>query len=657
MYQNLLTFYKLNTKLFLIYSLLLTTFAHSQKEKIDSLKYRLSSTEKDSSKIDLMLNLAAEYQAFSQDSSALYSRKAMKLSKKTDNYKLTKIYVYVGVSFMHESKMDSARFYYDKTLSLLDKKEDTILRSYVYSNYGSTYTNTFELEKQIEYDLKAINLVEKNDAEVCMLYFNLATTYAYADFWEKSVEYLKKAYNSSKIAKDNRVLGASIQALASQYIEKGKNDIAKSYLEEGQILCAQTKSPELCYGVHHEIGKILSAEKKFQKARKNLEIARDYAEAHGEKYDLMASYTTLGQNEADAKNYRKASEHYEKFDFLYKENPIPVLGVTYRSYAINEAKRKNFKKSYAILDNYLSIKDSIFDKEKRGILADMEEKYESEKKEREIAEQKLQIQDQKLDLTKKQTQITWWTALGSLLLLMLGGSFWYNKERQKRKQQEIDNLEKQQEIIRLEALVDGEEKERVRLAQDLHDGINGDLSVIKFKIDSLTMEKYSKEDKKFHTQAIAMLDNAIDQVRRISHNLAPPSLHNFSLLEALKTYCNKIQSAHSLKIDFQNFGNQISLGTEQETAVYRIVQELLNNIVKHAGAKEVLVQLNNTDESLGITVEDDGRGFDTQNVKNGIGLQNIASRVSFLKGDLHIDSNEKGSSFTVNIPYSKNQSA
>ena len=630
--------------------LFLSLVGYSQKKKIDSLKHKLSLSKNDSLKIDLMLNLAAEYQSFSQDTSAVLSRKALQLSKETSNYKLTKIYVYVGVSYMHESQMDSARYYFDKTLSLLDKKEDSILRSYVYSNYGSTYTNSFEIEKQIEYDLKAIKLVENRDTDVCMLYFNLATTYAYADFWEKSVEYLKKAYNSSKRAEDIRVLGASIQALASQYIEKGENDIAKNYLKEGQLLCAKTKSPELCYGVHHEIGKIFSAENKFEDARKNLQIARNYAEIHGEKYDLLASYTTLGQNEFDAKKFRKASEYYQKFDLLYEKNPIPVLGVTYRNYAVNEAERGNFKKSYEILDKYLVVKDSIFDREKRGILADLEEKYETEKKEREIAEQQVTINKQALGLAKKQRQVAIWGGVGGFLAVLLGFSLWIGKERQKRRQNEIETLKKQQEIIRLEALVSGEEKERVRLAQDLHDGINGDLAVIKFKVESLEPNDLKKESSKIVGQATTMLDNAIDQVRRISHNLAPPSLHNFNLNEALQQYCQKVQSSQKLNIDFQTFGQQPSLSTEQETALYRIVQELLNNIAKHADAKEILVQLNHTEAHSQLVVEDDGKGFDTKISKNGIGLQNIASRAAFLKGDLHIESSKEGSTFTVTIP-------
>ena len=146
-----------------------------------------------------------------------------------------------------------------------------------------------------------------------------------------------------------------------------------------------------------------------------------------------------------------------------------------------------------------------------------------------------------------------------------------------------------------------------------------------------------------------MLDNAIDQVRRISHNLAPPSLQNFNLNEAIRQHLGKIQLAHQMDIDFQTFGQAPSFSTEQETALYRIVQELLNNIVKHAEATETLVQLNHTEEFTQLVIEDNGKGFDTKISQNGIGLQNIASRVAFLKGDLNIESSGEGSTFTITL--------
>ncbi|MEL7003103.1 MAG: sensor histidine kinase [Bacteroidota bacterium] len=239
--------------------------------------------------------------------------------------------------------------------------------------------------------------------------------------------------------------------------------------------------------------------------------------------------------------------------------------------------------------------------------------------------------------------------VGSFLLILFIGFYFYFRQRQKARSKEILVLKREQEIIRLEALIKGEEKERYRLARDLHDGINGDLSVIKYKRTSINPELLSEQEKVPHQEAIIMLDNAVEQVRRISHNLAPPSLQNFSLQEAIHQYCSQISSSQSVNIDFQFFGGTVDLKEEYEMAIFRTVQELVNNVVRHSEASEALVQINHRDNQLHITVEDNGTGFDIDDKYSGMGLSNIRSRVDFMNGDLQIDSDSKGTTFNITI--------
>jgi signal transduction histidine kinase len=135
--------------------------------------------------------------------------------------------------------------------------------------------------------------------------------------------------------------------------------------------------------------------------------------------------------------------------------------------------------------------------------------------------------------------------------------------------------------------------------------------------------------------------------------LAPPSLQNFNLIEAIQQYCSKISESNILKINFQNYGELLTLNKDTETAIYRIVQEAINNIMKHSKASEAIVQINNHDDNLHITIEDNGIGFNTNNKYEGLGLKNIRSRVELLKGELTIDSNNKGTSIQINIDLNK----
>ncbi len=206
------------------------------------------------------------------------------------------------------------------------------------------------------------------------------------------------------------------------------------------------------------------------------------------------------------------------------------------------------------------------------------------------------------------------------------------------------------QISKLESFIEGEEKERLRIAKELHDGLNGDLSAIKFKLSSL-LEMNNGVIK----EAITMIDNSCNQVRAISHNLVPPSLENFNLLEAVEEYCEKYDASHSQKITFQYLGDAIKISKKEEINIFRIIQELVANSIKHAEAVEVNVQISCRNRIMQIIVEDNGKGFDVDNVEgNGIGLKNIQSRVDYLHGSIDLISNKQGTSTTIEIDRNDN---
>lgn len=261
-----------------------------------------------------------------------------------------------------------------------------------------------------------------------------------------------------------------------------------------------------------------------------------------------------------------------------------------------------------------------------------------------------------LYLAKNQKEKQIFYILLSTLALVLIGFWYFFKQRQRLKNQEIETLKQNQEISNLEALIDGEEKERKRVAQELHDGLNGELSAIKYRLSGLEDIDLSAEDKESVLKSIEMIDNACSQVRIISHNLIPTSILDFGLVETLNEYCEKVNNTQSITMEFQYFGNPALVNKKSETVIYRIIQELITNIIKHSQATMAMVQLNFHKKELFITVEDNGIGFDVHAAKKGLGLKNIYSRVQFLNANLEIDSTEKGTSFhiTVNLNSLKN---
>jgi signal transduction histidine kinase len=279
----------------------------------------------------------------------------------------------------------------------------------------------------------------------------------------------------------------------------------------------------------------------------------------------------------------------------------------------------------------------------------MEVKYETENKE-------AQIQLQKAQLRQKNTlnYVLAGSAVALLLISLL--SYRNYKNRQRMQQATIDELEKEKQLTATEAVLKGEEQERTRLAKDLHDGLGGMLSGIKFSLSNMKGNLIMTPDNaQAFERSIDMLDSSIREMRRVAHNMMPEVLVKYGLDTALKEFCNEIDRSGVIQTNYHSIAmNKIDIEQTTAVTIYRIVQELVNNAIKHAAATNVLVQTqySASEKLLSVTVEDDGKGFDLSSLKqsNGIGWSNIQNRVDFLKGKIDVQSGEgKGTSVLIEI--------
>ncbi|GGD72430.1 hypothetical protein GCM10011514_40680 [Emticicia aquatilis] len=213
------------------------------------------------------------------------------------------------------------------------------------------------------------------------------------------------------------------------------------------------------------------------------------------------------------------------------------------------------------------------------------------------------------------------------------------------------NLIQQQ---RTQAVLEAEERERIRIARDLHDGIGQTLAAARMTLGNFMSQK-KIESPEMHN-SLDLLEDSIKEIREISHNMMPSSLTKFGLSSALKQFTNKINAAGKLEIELQIVGFKERFDEKIELMLYRIVQEIISNIIKHAEAKKVNIELVRHDDELILIIEDDGCGFDTANTENhGIGLKNIATRVEYLNGNVNFDSSiGRGTSVVIEIPLNLN---
>jgi Signal transduction histidine kinase len=224
-------------------------------------------------------------------------------------------------------------------------------------------------------------------------------------------------------------------------------------------------------------------------------------------------------------------------------------------------------------------------------------------------------------------------------------------QREEINQQKIRELENTLKIETMQSMLAGIESERQRVAQDLHDSVGGLLAAAKIQLESLTAKKPELSEDEDWGKIRELLDETVAETRHIARNMQPSALLEFGLVTALRDLTARVRGKGVPHISFQHIGEFGDLDRTTALNCYRIVQELVQNSLKHARAKEILVQITRTDNQIALLVEDDGAGFDPENAKKGMGTDNLLRRAQFLKGELSVQSSKgQGTSTLVTVP-------
>ncbi len=221
--------------------------------------------------------------------------------------------------------------------------------------------------------------------------------------------------------------------------------------------------------------------------------------------------------------------------------------------------------------------------------------------------------------------------------------------------QKVIDLLKKQELKFIDARLKGQEKERQRIARDLHDRLGSMLSMVKIHYKSVedNINSLKTQSQEQYAKANELLDAACVEVRKIAHNMSSGVLSKFGLIPALEDLVTAIKESNQIDVSLITHGIEGRLKNDLEIIIYRIIQELVNNILKHSKSTEFIIQLVLSAETLNIVVEDNGKGFDVKNLDelSGMGLKNVASRVNSVNGQLNIDSSfENGTTISIDIP-------
>lgn len=354
-------------------------------------------------------------------------------------------------------------------------------------------------------------------------------------------------------------------------------------------------------------------------------------------YNLGLAYFNLTQ-------FNTSKQYFEKTLTVYHEvKQLNRLANVYNYLSIlaaKEGKSKNIiyykKQSDLYFKQYATAKTS---KE----INELATKYEVEKKERELLQSKADNVTALLELNR-QKQLIFYLVGGLIIILLIGFSVF---QRNKRKHEFAISHEKERN---LQAIIYAEEKERNRIARELHDGIVQQIGTVIINSRNI-FSKLGLAEKPESQQMLLQLENSSAELRTISHQMMPRALEEKGFITALKELLENSFSAAKIKYEFEHLNISKHLPKKIEITLYRITQELINNIIKHSAATLVNIQLMKTENTIIFMVEDNGKGFAASRLKNsGIGLKNIKSRINIVKGSINFDSEHTGTLTTIKIP-------
>jgi signal transduction histidine kinase len=530
-----------------------------------------------------------------------------------------------------------------KAVSIANKLSNKKHKAIALKNYGIiSYLSGNYKEAQKAYLNSYSLLQETPDPNVLAQLCNeMGNFYAKHNDSIRAFEKWKEAETNAKLSNRLDHLGTSYGMQASYYSRYKYYTLSDSlFIECYKIRMAEQDS----VGIGFALLDLANIEKRngdFIKSRSLMEESSKVRMAINDQFYLLETKKSIADLELHQNNYLNAIPQNKKvIEESIQQNYLDLARKCYDSLFVTYSKMSDYKLA---LKNKLyanNIKDSLFNVVKAKSILEYQTKYETTEKEKELLITKAQKVETDLELSKR--TLWMYSFMGGLLILLFGGYMLI--QRNKRKHQ----LEKHLAIIDekesgMQAMIQAEEKERSRIAKELHDGIVQDIgSVI------LGWRNKNLDDK--NQKLLNRLEIANQELRNVSHQLMPKALEELGLIAALEDMLQHSLGYTDIKYNFESFNLNDRLSNKIEITIYRIAQELVHNIIKHSNATEVSVQLFKNRANVLFVVEDNGKGI-KDNRKEGIGLLNIKSRIATLRGSVNFESIENsGTLVTIKIP-------
>jgi signal transduction histidine kinase/Flp pilus assembly protein TadD len=541
---------------------------------------------------------------YAPDSSLLiYRELSSQTSQLSDN---AKINFGIGKAYNIKGVYDSANYYLYDALRKAEQLNDAILQSDIFGELG-------------------------------ILQFHLKNSDEAIEFYRKSFDLAQKQGDSVKMANQVNNIGNVYMSLDNDFKS------AIPYFEQCVEISVKIGYSHAAEVAGINLAMIYNATNEHDKA---INEAQRLIDLYGP--NIYADFTI-------AVAYHQKGNHTEALRLYHDLLKKPLNTKEFELVILNDIASLyqsigDLNNSIDYFEKYHAIKDSIHNLQTENEVNDLKISYETEKK------------DMTITVLEKDNRLMTRLSISSIAVLVLALATFFFLWRwivQKKylADQKVKQLEQEKQLIATQAVLDGETIERTRLARDLHDGLGGMLSAVKYNLnDMMKGVILENADVTCFNKALNMLDDSISELRRVAHHMMPESLSRYGLKPAISDFCASIPVA-----EFNYYGDETRVDAKLEVMIYRIIHELVNNALKHSGASHILVQIVQDSDSISLIVQDNGCGFDISTESyhpypskggesKGMGLQNIRSRVESYKGVILIDS-RKGEGTEINVEF------
>ena len=491
---------------------------------------------------------------------------------------------------------------------------------------------------------------------------DLGRLYCASEYDLEAVSMFERVESYAERSLDTLLAARMLQQIGEIHIARNEPREASRYFERASKLNLSIQDTLLSTINQLTITALTGRKQLFQDLPDSLSIELSKYDSIRYQSFLPSIHLHVGLYNMHAKKY-KLAQYYFTQGLRLAGNDVFVKRELMRMQAECYEKMDDISSALRVMKAYNHFNDSLNEASRSASMEQTMLKYKDIQRETELQEM---ARDRNITVLKSRMQkvVSYALIVGAVIMLIvtyiiirsyqsrLNANQIIAMQNEELNRRKISELETQQKIETINSMLQGQEAERERIARDLHDSLGGLLSTVKLHFDAIQAKNPDIAGQKEYNKAYNLLDTACNEVRTISNNMQPGALLKMGIVPAIRDLVNRIESEDTPHMEFIHYGPLQDLPVGVTLNIYRIVQELLYNCLKHSHAREILIQLIRNDEDLEIMVEDDGRGYDPAEVKKGMGTENVAARVNYLKGEISVHSESGvGTTTTITIPY------